>query len=82
MPGLGEPPKGKKGKELRQIGLLGSIPFMMAAGPFVGYFIGGWLDKKFGTDPVLLIIFLVLGFAAAVKETVKIIKEANREPEE
>jgi ATP synthase protein I len=82
MPGLGEPPKGKKGRELRQIGLLGTIPFMLATGPFVGYFIGDWLDNKFGTDPVLLIIFLVLGFAASVKETAKIIKEASREPEE
>jgi hypothetical protein len=27
-------------------------------------------------------VFIAIGFGAAVKETIKIIKEANREPEE
>ena len=82
MPESRNPKKAKKRSELRQIGLLGTIPMMLAAGPLIGFFIGRWLDSKLGTEPYLFIVMLALGFAASVKETVKIIKEANREPED
>jgi F0F1-type ATP synthase assembly protein I len=64
-------------KSYRQIGLVGTIPMMMAAGPTIGYFIGSYLDKKFETGPYLLILMLVLGFAASVKETWNLIKKAQ-----
>jgi len=82
MPPNNKKPPNKKGRtDLRQIGLLGTIPFLIGVGPLVGYFIGGWLDDKFGTDPILMIVFLGLGLAAAIKETVRIIKEASRDSE-
>ena len=71
--------KAEKRSELRQVGLLGTIPMLMAAGPLIGYFGGSWLDGKLGTSPYLMIIFLGMGFAASVKETIKIIKQANRD---
>jgi len=52
---------------------------ILAAGPFIGYFIGSWLDEKLGTGPFLLILLLIMGFAASVKETIKILKRANEE---
>lgn len=81
MPGFFKPPK-DGGRNLRTVGLLGVIPLMIGVGPLVGYIIGDWLDGKLGTAPWLMIVFIALGFGAAIKETIKIIKEANREPED
>jgi len=63
----------------RQIGLLSSIPFILALAPIVGYFLGQYLDTKFRTRPWLSIVLLGLGFVAGVRETVKIIRLSQRE---
>lgn len=63
----------------RQIGLLTSIPFILALAPIVGYFLGQYLDTKFQTRPWLSIVLLGLGFVAGVRETVKIIRLSQRE---
>ena len=54
----------------------------MVSGPVVGYFIGNWLDGKFGTDPILVIVFSVLGLAAGIKETIKVIKRIAHEEQD
>ena len=69
----------KKVTAWRQIGLLSSIPFILALAPIVGYFLGKFLDQKFRTEPWLSIVLLVLGFVAGVRETIKIIKVSQRE---
>lgn len=69
----------KKVAGWRQIGLLTSIPFILALAPIVGYFLGKFLDQKFRTQPWLSIILLALGFVAGVNETIKIIKMSQRE---
>lgn len=79
MPAPNEPKKAKKRSELRQIGLLGAIPMLLATGPLIGFFGGRWLDDKLGTAPFLMIILMIMGFGASVKETVKIIKQANQD---
>jgi len=79
LPESRKPKKGKKRSELRQLGLLGTIPMLLASGPLIGFFGGRWLDSKLGTEPFLMIVLLALGFAASIKETIKIIKEANRD---
>ena len=81
MSGMFKSPK-DGGRDLRSIGLLGAIPMMIGLGPLIGYLIGEWLDDLLGTAPYLMILFIALGFGAAVKETIKIIKEASRKPEE
>ena len=63
----------------RQVGLLSSIPFILALAPIVGYFLGQYLDSRFRTAPWLSIVLLVLGFVAGVRETVKIVKLSQRE---
>jgi len=55
---------------------------LLAVGPVVGFLIGRWLDKKLGTEPYLLIIFLIFGFIASGKEVWKIIKRAEKETDE
>jgi F0F1-type ATP synthase assembly protein I len=63
----------------RQIGLLTSIPFILALAPIVGYFLGKFLDQKFRTQPWLSFILLVLGFVAGVRETINIVKMSQSE---
>ncbi len=61
----------------RQMGLLSTIPFLMAVPPIAGLLIGRYLDKRFDVYPVLTIIFLLLGFAAGVREVALVLKKAN-----
>lgn len=62
----------------RQIGILTSIPLILALGPLIGYFAGSWIDRKFGFYPVGTLALIGLGFAASVRETVRMIREALR----
>lgn len=67
-------PKNEDQKRIRQIGVYITIPFVLAIPPVLGSFIGMWLDKKLETSPFLMFFFLVLGFAAGVREVYRIIK--------
>ena len=69
----------KKVNSWRQIGLLSSIPFILALAPIVGYFLGKFLDQKFRTEPWLSLVLLALGFVAGVRETIKIVKMSQEE---
>ena len=75
-------PSKEKARLARQIGLLTTIPFVLLSGPAVGYFIGSWLDGRFGTEPILLIVMLLLGFGAAGRETYRLILRASHEDPE
>lgn len=61
----------------RQMGLLSTIPFLMAVPPIAGLLIGRYLDKRFNAYPVLTIIFLLLGFVAGVREVRNVVRKAN-----
>jgi len=78
LPEPEKPRKVKGRREIRQLGLLGTIPILLVVGPVVGFFIGRWLDSKLGTEPYLLIVFLVFGFIASGKEIYVIIKRAEQ----
>jgi F0F1-type ATP synthase assembly protein I len=69
----------EKTKLARQVGILTVIPFVLLSGPAIGYLLGSWLDGRFGTEPALLILFLLLGFVASGRETYRLIKLAGRE---
>ncbi len=62
----------------RQIGILTTIPMLMAVGPILGYYIGNFLDKKLGTTPYLMVVFIFFGFAAAGKGVYDLIKRASQ----
>ncbi|MBN2225895.1 MAG: AtpZ/AtpI family protein [candidate division Zixibacteria bacterium] len=82
MPEPEKPKKAKGRREIRQLGLLGTIPILLVVGPVVGFFIGRWLDSKLGTEPYLLIVFLIFGFIASGKEIYGIIKRAEQDSDE
>ena len=75
MPVSGDP--SDKFKRARQLGLLTAIPMMLAVSPLVGYFLGRWIDRRFGTEPVFSFILLMLGLAAGVRETILILRKAQ-----
>lgn len=64
---------------LKQLGVLTTIPILLLAGPAVGYFIGAWIDRKFQCYPWVTIIFVFLGFTAAGREIVRLLKIVLKE---
>ena len=73
------PPAERAGRSLRPVGMLTAIPFVMMTGPLIGYFAGNWLDRRLGTEPYLMIVFITLGFVATGREVWVLIKRASPE---
>jgi F0F1-type ATP synthase assembly protein I len=71
-------------RQVRVFGLLSSIPGFLVVPPVVGALAGTWLDKRFHTAPWLTLVFLFLGFGAAVRLIVRTLRRVNeiqdREP--
>lgn len=74
---LKDPPNKKNDNDYRQIAILGAIPGLLIVGPAVGFFVGQWADKKLGTDPWMVVIGLVVGFAAVAIQIVDLVKRAQ-----
>lgn len=62
-------------------GLLSFLPFVLAAGPIAGFFLGSWLEKKFSLPAYVSIVFITIGFAASLRETIRIVKLALKTQE-
>jgi F0F1-type ATP synthase assembly protein I len=69
--------KGDKSKGVKQLALLTAIPAILVVAPLVGFFIGQWADNKLSTAPLLSIMGLVIGFAAAGIEIRALIKKGT-----
>ena len=48
-------------------------------GALLGYLLGAWLDRRFGTYPYLTLLMLLLGFAAAFSSLIKRVMEIERQ---
>ncbi|MBM4048396.1 MAG: AtpZ/AtpI family protein, partial [Planctomycetes bacterium] len=42
------------------------------------YFLGSWLDARLGTQPWLVVVLALLGFAAGVNGTIRIIRTLQK----
>ncbi len=71
-----------KYRAARVIGLLGTIPLILAAAPLVGYGLGYLLDRWLHTGWVLRLVFLGLGFVAGVREMLRLLARARRDFDE
>jgi len=69
-------------KWIRLGGLLSFIPFILAAGPIAGYVAGDYLVRRFGFPPFTTAAFTAVGFIASVKETVRVIRIAQKQDKE
>ena len=64
---------------MRLVGTLGTVPLMLGVGPLLGYFAGRWLDRRFGTSPWMELILLAIGFGAAVRYTIRAVRQAQKD---
>lgn len=78
MPG---PPRKNDFSALRSAGLLLAIPTILIVSPLLGAFLGNLLDRRFGTSHWWAGIGLILGFAAAGRETYRLVQRAQQEEE-
>ncbi|WP_461201756.1 AtpZ/AtpI family protein [Anoxybacillus sp. TBDG-1] len=58
----------------RAIGLMTAISSQLAGSILVGIFGGRFVDERFSTEPLFLIIGLLLGLAAGVYATIRLIR--------
>lgn len=52
---------------LKNLGLITQVGLLMAIPIFLCVFGGIWLDERFGTSPLFLIIFILLGVLSAFR---------------
>ena len=71
------PRKHKNGREIAQISLLAAVPAILILSPLIGMFAGKWADQELNTEPYLLIIGLILGFGAAAREIINLVKKSE-----
>jgi len=75
-------PQKKKSGRYGAASLYLAVPTLLAASILVGFFLGQWADAKLGTEPLLMIVGLVLGMAAAGRELYRLVKKAQALEEE
>ena len=63
----------------RAVMSLATIPFFLGVAPVIGWLIGRWVDGKAGTDPVFQAVGVAFGIAAAIRETVRVVRRAQRD---
>jgi len=54
-----------------------AVPTLMAASIVIGFLLGYWADRRLNTEPYLMLVGLVLGFAAAAREIYHLVKRAQ-----
>ena len=77
--GLRAPPVGAEGRG-RAMGQAVKLSVELVAGVVVGGIIGWALDQLFGTKPVLMLVFLVLGAASGIMNVIRTAKTMQGEP--
>jgi len=70
-------PENKEKPLLRQLFEASTIGIHLVLTTFVGFGIGYFLDKLFGTSPWLTVIFLIFGIIAGFRELLRIAKKQD-----
>ena len=65
-------------KGVKTVGFITFIPFMLAAGPLSGYFVGDFLQKKFNLPHYVVLSSIVFGFIVGVMEMIRILRIVAR----
>ena len=68
--------------QVKQLGILTTIPIILLVGPAIGFFLGSWIDRKAQCYPWVTIIFVFLGFVASGREIVRLLKQILRDDEQ
>jgi ATP synthase protein I len=62
----------------RDLGFYSSLGFTVALSIFIGLALGLYLDRKFDTDPWLMLVGLALGIAAAFRNIGLAVKKSRK----
>lgn len=73
----GSPDPEGKFRGLRIAGMLSTAGLTMALSVAIGVGIGYWLDQKFKTGGLLVIVFAIVGIIAGFQQFFKIVSQAN-----
>ncbi len=65
--------------QVKQLGVLTAVPIILLVGPLVGYAVGGWIDRRFQVFPWFTVLFLILGFTAAAREIIRLLKQVLKD---
>ena len=65
-------------KMWRGVGLAGSVAFEVTLAIWLGYLLGDYLDRKFGTRPWLMYLFLAGGASAAIQSLRRMIRSYKK----
>ena len=71
--------KGGRKKIISKLLFLSTFGLEMGISVGVGVYGGIWLDRKFHTSPYLTIFGIVVGFGAAIKSFMRVIKKLQKE---
>jgi F0F1-type ATP synthase assembly protein I len=66
-------------EQIKQLGVLTTIPVILLVGPAIGFFLGSWIDRKSHVYPWFTIIFVSLGFIASGRELFRLLKQIQKE---
>ncbi|MYL49500.1 hypothetical protein GLV98_08380 [Halobacillus litoralis] len=58
----------------KAMALTSMITSQLAGGPLAGVFLGKWIDGHFSTEPIFLIIGLLLGLGAGTYGTIHLVR--------
>jgi len=56
------------------LGLALTLPMVLLSGPFAGYLISHWLIRRWHWPPGTTLVFVLLGLAGSVVQTVRVLK--------
>ncbi len=59
----------------RMVARYGGIIFLLPSCMLVGYFIGSWADQRWGTEPALAVVGLLLGSGAGLFQVFKLLQK-------
>ena len=66
-------------RESGAVGQLASIGITIVVATFIGFGLGYFIDSRFGTRPVFMIIFLLVGVAAGFVSAVRTMNSSERD---
>lgn len=69
-------------KWLRLAGLANAVGMVLVVSSAIGGGLGWYLDKRFGTSPILFLIFGLIGVIAGFMEVFRIVAQINEEEQE
>jgi ATP synthase protein I len=71
--------KSRKVRQVYEAASASSIGLELGLAVVIGWAMGHWIDGKAGTDPLFMIIFLLLGIAAGFKGVLRVARQAKRD---